>query len=179
MEAPVSGACGGKQGVLEGLWAAHLPSLMASVCTCTVKSCQELSWNTEAWPQLWVRLLPSQADVKATGEPHGKWWHWAESPSPGLAAHLFVSCFDDECFCVRQAAWPEPQAHGPQGLPAEQQPRDPGQHPDHGVIADAPPWTATVAAEPLWTGRRWVRRSGGRGRGPGRTHLPTLPTYHG
>jgi hypothetical protein len=127
MEAPVSGACGGKQGVLEGLWAAHLPSLMASVCTCTVKSCQELSWNTEAWPQLWVRLLPSQADVKATGEPHGKWWHWAESPSPGLALLTSLSlvsmtsvsaCARLHGRSLRRTAHKGFQRNSSQGIPA-------------------------------------------------------------
>lgn len=69
--------------------------------------------------------------------------------SPCLASHLFVSYFDNECFGVGQAAPLEPQPHPPRRLPPEQQQRDPCHHPDHDVIAYNPPWTATVAAEPL------------------------------
>lgn len=38
----------------------HLPLLMASVCTWTVWSCHELSWNMKAWTQFWKRPVPSQ-----------------------------------------------------------------------------------------------------------------------
>lgn len=80
---------------------------------------------------------------------------------PCLASYLFVSYFDDECFGAGQVAWLEPQPHPPCRLPPEEQQGDPCHHPDHDVIADNPPWTATVAAEPLWT---QVREGQGRGR---------------
>lgn len=71
-------------------------------------------------------------------------------PPPARSpAHLSVSCFDDEYFGAGQGAGPEPQAHRPQGLPPEQEQREPRQRPDHGVVADGSPRTATVAAEPL------------------------------
>lgn len=39
--------------------------------------------------------------------------------SPAGLTHLFVSYFYNECFGAGQAAWPQAQAHAPQGLPAE------------------------------------------------------------
>lgn len=105
--------------------------------------------------------------------------------------HLFVSYFDDECFCAGQVAGPEPQPHPPHRLPAEEQQRDPRHHPDHDVIAYDPPGTATVAAEPLRGDRQalWGRGAARAGRksgaGPGggggaqgvqglRAHLPRM-----
>lgn len=94
------------------------------------------------------------------------------TPSSTRLPHLFVSYFDDECFCAGQVARPEPQPHPPHRLPAEEQQRDPRHHPDHEVIAYDPPWTATVAAEPLGTrteraqvGAGWVGGGGAGGAG--------------
>lgn len=66
----------GGQGI-RGFWEAamglpHLPSPMASVCTWTVKSCQELSWNTEVWTQSRKSPLPSQALSHSQGAPAGE-----------------------------------------------------------------------------------------------------------
>lgn len=191
----------------------HPSAPMASVCTWTVQSCHELSWNTEVWtrsrsdpspprPHPMARWSPlEEAGIKDAGDLPGTTRHapsahcsdgkaevWGgdvpvrphrmsaarlgreprppapPSPmhchrshsrlSPPPPAHLSVSCFDDECFRVGQGAGPEPQPHPPQGLPPEQQQREPRQHPDHGVIADGSPWTATVTAEPLHRGTR-------------------------
>lgn len=108
-------------------------------------------------------LLPPRSPAPRTEHPS------ITLPSLG-PAHLFVSYFYNECFGVGQAARPQAQAHAPQGLPAEYQPRDPGQHPDSGVIADGPPWTATVAAEPLWMGATGPMKQGA---GEGRTEQDT------
>lgn len=213
MEAPEPSWEGQREwGLLEGATGLpHLPSRMASVCTWTVKSCRELSWNRGADSALeeaslrprpqpggparegrrgdWRCAQPSQPLCPRRGPPA---WCPTEpehpAPRPGHCppqrqlpgTHLFVSYFDDECFGAGQVAGLEAQAHPPQGLPAEEQQRDPGQHPDHGVIADDSPWTATVAAEPLWAegGAGRESRAGRAGRCRPLSPVPWV-TYHG